>query len=693
MNFLLFDITTQHSLWFAPLCLLGGLLLSYLLYRLQFKKKDLPGKIIWALFILRTVFITLLLFFLLNPLIKRLINEKEKPIIVFAIDNSQSLLFSKDSVHYKTKFIDDIKNLQQKLSEKYEIATYRFADDVELNDTINFKGKETNYTSLFKEIENNYSNRNLGALIFASDGLYNKGSNPVYSNLKFKTNFYSVALGDTTILKDLSIKKIEHNEIAYLGNKFPVDVYIDAKKLNGKSSVLKITKGNQVIAQQNVSITSDYFNQPYSFMLDADKSGIQRYNVAVTTVAEEKNTNNNFQSFIIEVIDTKEKIALITSSPHPDVASIIESIENNQNYEIETFMLDNFNLSVKPYSLVILNQIELSSAKGTKLLNDLNSNLTPWLLISLNGKDKIPGVNVQSLSPKTNDAESYLAKEFSLFTLSDEFKKYVKDFPAVNTVFGNYNLSNSMSTLLYQKIGVVETENTLLSFGTNGEQKFGVFLGEGLWRWRLRDFADHQNHNLFNELIGKIVQYLSVKADKSFFRVKTKKMVNENEEIEFDAEVYNNSYELISNPEVTLVLTNEKNQQFNYTFTKTNTSYKLKIGSLPPGEYTYKAITNNGSKALEQKGIINVKQLFAEQTQTIADHQLLSQLAYKNNGKMVYSKELEKLGEELLNSPAIKTITYSHKDISELIDLKILFFILLAFLTTEWFIRKYNGLY
>jgi hypothetical protein len=672
---------------------LGGLILSFLLYNIQLKKKELPAKTLWTLFVLRTIFISLLLFFLLNPLMKRIINEKEKPVIVFAIDNSQSLLFSKDSVYYKTKFIDDIKNLQKKLSEKYEIAFYRFADDVALNDTLNFKGKETNYTSLFKEIENNYSNRNLGALIFASDGLYNKGSNPVYSNLKFKTNFYSVALGDTTILKDLSIKKIEHNEIAYLGNKFPVDVYIDAKKLNGKSAILKIAKGNQVIAQQNVSITSDYFNQSYSFLLDADKSGIQKFNVSVSPVSDEKNTNNNYQSFIIEVIDTKEKITLITTTPHPDVASIRESIENNQNYEIETFLLDNFNSSVKPYSLVILNQIELSSAKGTKLLNDLNSNFTPWLLITSNGKDKIPGVNVQSLSPKTNDAESYLAKEFSLFTLSDEFKKYIKEFPAVNTVFGNYNLSNSMSTLIYQKIGVVETENPLLTFGTNGEQKFGIFLGEGLWRWRLRDFADHLNHNLFNELISKIVQYLSVKADKSFFRVKTKKMVNENEEIEFDAEVYNNSYELISNPEVTLVLTNEKNQQFNYTFTKSNNSYKLKIGSLPPGEYNYKAITNNGSKALEQKGIINVKQLFAEQTQTIADHQLLSQLAFKNNGKMLYPNQLEKLGEELLNSSTIKTITYSHKDISELIDLKILFFILLAFLTTEWFIRKYNGLY
>jgi len=42
------------------------------------------------------------------------------------------------------------------------------------------------------------------------------------------------------------------------------------------------------------------------------------------------------------------------------------------------------------------------------------------------------------------------------------------------------------------------------------------FLGDGLWKWKMRDYVDHNNHNLFNELISKTVQYLSVKADKSF---------------------------------------------------------------------------------------------------------------------------------------------------------------------------------
>ena len=48
--------------------------------------------------------------------------------------------------------------------------------------------------------------------------------------------------------------------------------------------------------------------------------------------------------------------------------------------------------------------------------------------------------------------------------------------------------------------------------------------------------------------LAKIVQYLSVKSwIKSFFRVFTKKIINENEPIEFTAEVYNQSYELVTN--------------------------------------------------------------------------------------------------------------------------------------------------
>ncbi len=693
MPVFLVDIITQYSLWFAPCCILGGLLFALILYYGSQRNKELSKKVKYVLFALRTLLVAFLLFFLLDPFIKRMVNEKEKPIIVVAQDNSSSLLNNKDSVFMKGEYLSSLKGLVDKLSDKYDVKFYRFADKTELNDTVDYKGKETDYSSLFNEIENNYSNRNVGAIVFASDGLYNKGTNPVYSSDKMKIPVYTVALGDTTIIKDISIKKTDHNQVAYLGNKFPIEITIDARKFSGKETALTITKAGKKLAEQKIKINADAYTQTYSFMLDADKPGVQKFVVNVAALTEEQNKENNYQTFVIEVIDTREKIAIITSAPHPDVAAIKESIESNQNYEVETFLLADFNVSVKPYSLVILNQVQLSSAQGTKIMNDLTANNTSWFLVSAYGSDKIPGVNVQAMSLKYNDAEAIEAKGFSLFTVSEELKKYFKEFPAVNSVMGNYTIANSVNVLLNQRIGIVETENPLLLFNINGEQKSGVFFGDGLWKWKLRDYADHQNHNLFNELTGKIVQYLSVKADKSFFRVKSKKIVNENEAIEIEAEVYNNAYELITEPEVTFVLTDGNDKKFDYTFSKTGLGYRLNLGVLPAGEYSYKATTNNGTKAFEQRGFITVKEITAEKMQLVADHQLLSRLANQTKGKFFYPNQLNQLTESLLSNDTIKTITYMHKDVKELIDMKAIFFLFLILLSLEWFIRKYNGLY
>jgi hypothetical protein len=687
------DIITHYSLWFVPLCIVAGVLFAWLLYTASDKDKELKPWVRYSLFACRTLLISALCFFLLNPLIKRMINEKEKPIIIVAQDNSSSLLNAKDSAFVKKEFVKQLKNIASDWADKYDVKFYRFDSRIEQNDTINFKGKETDYSNLFSEIDNNYSNRNVGALVLASDGVYNKGTNPVYGAEKLKFPVYTIALGDTTTIRDLLVKKVDHNDVAYLGNKFPVEITIDSRKLQGKESVLTISHQGKKVAEQRVIINSNDFTQTYNFILDADKPGVQKYVATISPLEEEQNRMNNAQPFVIEVIDTREKIAIISSAPHPDVAAIKESIEENQNYEVETFLLNDFNGSVKPYSLVILNQVQMSSPGGVKVLNDLVQNNTSYFLISAYGGDKIPGVNVQAMNMKYNDAEAIANKSFSLFTLSEALQKYTKEFPAVKSVLGNYSISNSAAVLFTQRIGIVETENPLLLFNTNGEQKSGVFLGDGLWRWKLRDFADHENHELFNELISKIVQYLSVKADKSFFRVKTKKIVNENEEVELEAEVYNNSYELITDPDVTITITNEKDKKFNYAFSKTGLGYRLNVGLLPPGEYSYKAITNNGTKAQEQRGFFTVKEIVAEKINTVANHQLLQQLSTRTNAKMYYPAQLSELKNVLLNNENIKTITYTQKDVKDLIDIKLIFFLLLAVLTIEWFVRKYSGLY
>jgi len=63
-------------------------------------------------------------------------------------------------------------------------------------------------------------------------------------------------------------------------------------------------------------------------------------------------------------------------------------------------------------------------------------------------------------------------------------------------------------------------------------------------------------------------------------------------------------------------------------------------------------------------------------------------MAKRTGGKLFYKNELEKLESELLKNDQIKPITYSQNNTTSLIDLKWLFWLILIFLSIEWYFRK-----
>jgi hypothetical protein len=683
------EFISNYPWYYTLLCFVAGFVFSALLYYRDKQNADRSKTLLYSLAALRFASISLMALLLLDIFIKRLINETEKPVIILAQDNSSSLIAGNDSSEIKTEYTKALISFASAISDKYDIKTYQFDSQSKLSESFDFKGKETDISKLFLDLENNYANKNIGAIILASDGIYNKGTNPLYSVDKFNAPIYTIALGDTIPLKDAWIQTINHNQVAYLGNSFPVEVLVNAIDLKDKTLTVSLSQAGKILKSQNIIINANTFSATLNFLLDADKPGVQKYNVSISTLDEDKNKQNNIQSFVIDVIDNREKVLILANAPHPDVAAIEQSISSAQTYEVEVALLNDFTKPLKPYSLVILHQV---AALPQPISNELKANNQSVFFI---GNDVVTfgnGLNAKRVGDsRKNDVEAAFKKEFSLFNVSSELQNYFKEFPAVKCNFSNTSVTNGANALLTQKIGVVETDEPLMVFSeTNGVKTCG-FLGDGLWRWRMRDFADHGNHNLFNELISKTIQYLSVKADKSFFRVYTKKIIGENEAIDFTAEVYNQSYELVTEPDVTLILKDGAGKAYNYTFNKKQTMYSLSVGQFPAGEYTYEAKVKFGDKLYTKAGIFIVKEIMSEKINTVANHQLLYQISKQSGGKLFYRNQLEQLQKEILSSDSIKAITYSHKQLTDLVNLKWLFFIIILLLSTEWFLRKHNG--
>jgi hypothetical protein len=694
-------ITFNYPYWYIIFCVLLGVGFAVLLYRKDKTFGDEFKFLPYLLGSLRFLSITVLALLLLEPLIQTEEKTIEKPIIVIAQDNSESIGLSKDSVYYRNEYKQNVIALKNKLAEKYSVATLNFGDNIDDSLAFNYNKKQTDLSSLFESIENKYYGRNLGGVIIASDGIVNKGVNPEYAAKNIEnTIVYTIAMGDTSIRKDLIVSAVHNNDIAYIGNDFPVEVTLKANYLKGERALVSIWEKGKKIKEKPLAFESENESATINFILPASASGKQKYTVKVTKLEGELTYLNNIKDFYISIIENKQNILILSAAPHPDIAVIKEVLLKNKNYALKVELVKDFKDKIEKYSLVILHGIPNQQQQNNALLESLMKTKTPVLICATENtnynkinqlKQKLAVIGAKGFSSATGS----LNPSFNKFTISDELRSDLADYPPLQVPFaGGYKVAQSNNVLLNQKINGTKTNYPLLVFNENDGQKIGFLLGEGVWRWKLLDYLKNDNNDNFEELIQKSTQYLVTKKDKSQFRISNKELILENEKLVIDAELYNDSYELINDPEIEIKITNEKGEEYpNKMMSKAGKGYRLDAGMFKSGEYTYTASTNFDGKKYQKVGKFSVEELKVEYLNLVANHQLLYNLATSKNGKLFYPNQLNKLEEEIYNQENIVPISYVKKSVEDVIKWKWIFAVILLLLSVEWFLRKRNGGY
>ena len=693
-----FNIITEYPLWFLILCIALGMGFAAILYYKE-SRSEFSSVSKWFMAIFRMIAITIISFLLLNPLIKTTSRYSEKPVILFAQDNSMSIVTGNDSTVYKQDYIENLNALFEQVESNYKIDKYTFGEKIDADFNIDYSDKQTNMSNLFDELSERYSHKNIGGLVVASDGIYNRGVNPVYSSNQFNFPVYTIALGDTNLQKDIILNKVNYNRIAYLGNEFPIEIIINGNKCKGLSAEVAVVKNDTIKYRKSVEFDSDNHFETLKLKLLATEPGLQKYKIRISTIDDEISIVNNSQDIYIDILEGRQKILILANSPHPDITALKEAILSNKNYEVDYFTIEKFDKTIQAYNLVILHGLPSMENTAQELLNNIEKDKLPVLYI-LSKQTLLPlfnrlrsGLTLDGENMIYNEATPVANENFALFNLSESTIETSKQFPPLISPYGNFKLQPSVNSLFFQGIGSIDTEEPLFLLNQTLDSKSGIIVGTGIWKWRLNNFARYGNHDAFDEIINKTLQYLSLKLDKSFFRVFSKNDFFENENIEFDAEVYNESYELINDPEVTLTITDGEGKKYPYVFNKTSDAYFLSSGNLPPGNYSYLARVQLGDKLLNESGEFSIKTLNIENINTRADHNLLYKLAEDNGGEMIYPDQLQDLASLINNREDIKTITYTQKRYSELLNFPWILILILGLLSAEWFMRKRAGGY
>lgn len=690
------NIIFESSPAYIIVCLIAALGFAFLLYRSKHPWNKKWNRILFGF---RAMLAFLLAFLLLGPIVKQINNIFEKPYFIVLFDNSVSVKEAGDSTSLQ-KINNDIKTLTEALADKgFDVKKSNLNGD-EIQDPI-FSAETSDLTGALRKIANRYEGSRIGGVLLVSDGIYNGGISPLYASYNFP--IHTVGVGDTLQHIDVGIKNVSYNKIAYQGNKFPLRVEVAVKHLENASVTASVLQRGKVIDKQTKGPVKNQL-VVFDFQPSANEQGIQKLDIQLDVKEGEHNIQNNKASIFVEVVEGKKKILVVASAPHPDIKALREVIEKNSNYE---FILHTPGVDKQPAVSLHPNEVDLAifhqspdlKGKTSALFQQFAASKTS-LFIILGQQSDLRQIEKQNMpvkfdgAPREYDEVTPVVNTvFSNFIISPEANTLLADYPPVSVHFGKVSISLGASPLLFQRVGSVSTDKPLLAITQEDNRKVGIMLGEGLWRWKLNEFDRTENTAAFDEVFGKLIQFLSTSDDKRKFKsYPIQQEFSDTEPVVFESQAYNDIFEPIYGNSVDIELTDEQGKKSKFTYTTSPGNSKYQIGGLKEGVYRYRSKTALDQKPEEVRGEFAVVKRQTELQNLTADFDLLKGLAANTGGRFYSASNIQNLQAELQKAQA-KSIIHSEETYDTVINLKGVFFLLLVMASVEWTLRKYLGSY
>lgn len=672
--------TSTILLIILSLIIAGGL--SFFQYYHK-AKSELKVNLLLAFLRFLSVFGILLL--LINPIISRNNIETVKPPLTIVVDNSASVPFLKaDKI--ASELYSELKD-NKALNEKFAIQSYQFDSDFQPFEKLNFKGTQTNLDVIAKNLKSINKNT-LFPTVLITDGNQTSGNDYVYS-FDSSNKVFPLVLGDTTKVLDLKISHLNVNKYSFYKNKFPVEVFLQYSGNKNITADFQILQGKSILNKQKISFSPTKKTAVINVLLPAEKIGSQIYKATISSKEKEQNTYNNNKNFVVEIIDQKTKVAIISTINHPDIGALKRAIESNAQRKV-TIVNPKEIKSLNDFGVLIFYQP--TSAFKSVFDDNKSAGINSFIITGTHTDFTFLNQYQNSFEFKmSSQKEDYLAAFDSQFNLFAIDNIGFETFPPLQNLYGKVNISGNVTVLLKSKIRNIETNAPLLAFVENQGKRSAFLLGENSWKWRLQSHIDNESFDKYDVFVDKIIQFLSTNNARKSLVVNHENFYNSGDAIEITAQYFNKNYEFDEKARLTISVVNTKTKQTkNYDLLRGNNSYKVNLDGLAAGNYDFTVKELNSKVSYSSR--FEILDFDIEKQFVNPDVEKLNQLAVLTQGKTFMPNQNDELIKSLLEDDNYKTIEKNNIVRSPLIDWKWLLIIISVLFAIEWFIRKYNGL-
>lgn len=634
---------------------------------------------------LRFLGLSLLVVLLMRPMIKKSATEVEMPVVVMAFDHSSSMIIHEEKEKLESSWKEWKERLTEKFKDTFLIDWVAFDRKIHSLDSHQFIGKQTNLSAPMEYASKRYSEGRVKAVVLFTDGWHNSGADPWQYSNRVSAPIMVVLYGDTITKMDAAIERVVHNPVVFAGNTLEVEAEISFDALSGESARIHLEIGGRKIDSKELNIRSDRDVQRVKMQVSTvNLSGLVHMRMVVEQVGQETYLKNNTVDFVVEVMETKRRILLMASRPHPDLGAIRNALEVGGQNEVEIHIGKNLPSGALP-NTVVLHDLALDEQLQLTLQN------TPTWYI-LGSESAIPNFDLGQRRTNSERAQPEFNASFGRFSVPEWWLTNGSKLPPLESYFPRLSAVKG-SVLAKTLIEGVRTERPLIFTFENKGLPMTVLNGTGIWTWRLHAYRETGSHDQFNDFIQQIVRYLGSVQQNQRIYISHPKRLKESQSMRMEAKLFDATYQPTVSGELKMKLFKEEEKLFELDFLPGVDDYSLSINDLDPGIYSFELNASLADEKFSSKGGFVVEEFQLEQQKNEANLLGMNELiSTSSEGLLVYPNNISALETALSNLDSPKILRERLK-MRPLIDfLWLMLFIFLIF-ATEWFIRRRMGSY
>lgn len=728
--------------WLLVLSVVAAGGLTYWTYRETVPALDAPRR--WLLAGLRFGALALICFLLFEPVARQILETERPPVLAVLVDDSESLQVTSqptaangeaegesDGESRAAAARQAVDAVIQSLSGGRlpgERRLFAFSQDLAplstpdesdetVLDSLSFAGGRTDIASALQRVQDELQDQNLRGVALVSDGQYNTGRNPLYVADRYPVPIHTVTVGDTTRQRDVQVRRVTTNDIAYVDTELPVQVRLRSEQAGGETVTVRLRTDGATVDSREVQLPDGTAEVPVDLAFTPPETGLQRLSVEVSEISGEATPRNNRQSVSVRVLESKRTVLLLAAAPSPNFAAVRRVLERDADTEVTTRVpqpggrflegplpddLSSFDVIVCagfPSPAVpgsVVDRVAAAAEEGRPMLFllDRQTDLAAWR----DAFGTALPVSVERIRSGFNDAAFRPAEErrqHPVLQIEDAPLDLFPPLPPLRISNTRFAATPDATVLARPTVRDVALDDPLLVVRTRAGQRTAALLGTGTWRWANLPSDLAAAEPLWPGLLSNLVRWAATRQDDRPVRVRpVEPTFDGGERVEFTGQVYDESLTPVEDASVEVTITAPDSTQYPYTMEPAgNGRYVLDVGVLPEGTYTYTASADQeGTDLGRDRGQFSVGTLALEYKETRANPALMRQIAARSGGESVTSDGTSGLVDRLAASGSFETTVVQETQEAKLWTTSLFLAAILALLAAEWTLRKRFGL-